>query len=458
MPSYRDEQILVISPGSETTCAQFGLAESLSPPSIVIPTRVYSHVGHLHEKNYFSSKGDESNVIYPLKAGKIVNLPAFLYLLKMIHKTVSQTILPNAVSNIAVLLVSSSQWSRLQTETITQFIFENIQVPAFTIIPEALAGAFAYGLQDLCVVDIGKDKTEITPILDFSVADHARLVVNKGSSSINAQLQEKLPHLEAYQIEDLKKSDIFEILSEDARKSSWFALNETGAPEGEEEGVIDVAAIVASGRVREALAEKEKEKNNATKVAPSVPNSEKETNTFIDSKGNSHEVGKERFSGTEDLITAIVQAVGQAIYQIDEVSRRQDCWDNIIVIGGCTGIKGMREMIYARLCEDYIVFRQSTYSEMGSAFTSARNTPTGTATPPVIYGGAHQGEHGQVPTTIKFAKMAEYFPEWKSYGWENVSFLGAQIGAKAIFSGNTDGTFLTLSEYNDVGPTSIWDI
>lgn len=70
----------VISPGSETTLAQFGLPETLAPASIQIPTRVYAHPNH-PGKPYFSSKGEEKDVIYPIQAGKIVNLPAFCYFL-----------------------------------------------------------------------------------------------------------------------------------------------------------------------------------------------------------------------------------------------------------------------------------------------------------------------------------------------------------------------------------------
>ena len=65
----------VISPGSETTLAQFGLPETLAPASIQLPTRVYAHPEH-PGKPYFSSKGEEKDAIYHIQGGKIVIVPA----------------------------------------------------------------------------------------------------------------------------------------------------------------------------------------------------------------------------------------------------------------------------------------------------------------------------------------------------------------------------------------------
>ncbi len=41
MPPFRDEHILIIAPGSQTTLAQLGLPESFTPASHRFPTRVF---------------------------------------------------------------------------------------------------------------------------------------------------------------------------------------------------------------------------------------------------------------------------------------------------------------------------------------------------------------------------------------------------------------------------------
>jgi actin-related protein 9 len=65
--------------------------------------------------------------------------------------------------------------------------------------------------------------------------------------------------------------------------------------------------------------------------------------------------------------------------------------------------------------------------------------------------------HGQTPTSAKYAKMGEYFPEWKEAGFEEAQFLGAQVMAKVLFvadQGLSKG-FMTRNDYNDMGPSGI---
>lgn len=139
--------------------------------------------------------------------------------------------------------------------------FFSIRIPAFATLSTALAASFAYGVQDALVIDVGKDKTEITPIVEYTPVTVSQRTIKYGSSAINANLAKALPDLTAEQIEALKKSDIFEILSEDAAKNSWFGLNNlNGAPDSgtneNDDGIVDVAAIVTSGRTREILAQR----------------------------------------------------------------------------------------------------------------------------------------------------------------------------------------------------------
>lgn len=495
------------------------MGESLAPATIQIPTRVYSHPKHIGE-NFFSSKGEEKDAIYPIKAGKIVNLPAFNYLLyevlififtrfffffsliriinhhffkyrKLIYRAVINS-LPrlNPPPLTAILLLTSHQWSRLQIEHITQYIFETLNVPAFATIPTSLCASFAYAVQSAIVIDIGKDKTEITPIVEFAPVGVSQRTIPYGSSSINSQLKKKLPKLTDIQIEALKRSDIYQVLSEEATKSSWFGINDPhgiskpSAKNDEEEGVVDVAAIVTSGRTREILAQREREKQQAIDDEKAgvvkekeKPNEDREFNYFqspdLPADSPSIKIGRERFQGTELLTDKISDAVGDVLKHLDEANKRQDCWDNVIIVGRGSNIKGLKEEIFFSLQTKYLISRPTMGSELPSMFnTSGYNTPSnngpGTPNP---YGGTpstplpsnsgsssqHPG-HGQVPTQIRFAKQLEYFIDWKNYGWEEAPFLGAEIAAKQIFGGAVEGTFITRTDYNAVGPSAIWDI
>jgi actin-related protein 9 len=73
-----------------------------------------------------------------------------------------------------------------------------------------------------------------------------------------------------------------------------------------------------------------------------------------------------------------------------------------------------------------------------------------------MHHSAHSS-HGQTPTSIKIVKPPEYFPEWKEAGFEEASFLGAQVAAKVVFvvdQGQSKG-YMTRTDYNDQGPTAI---
>jgi len=70
--------------------------------------------------------------------------------------------------------------------------------------------------------------------------------------------------------------------------------------------------------------------------------------------------------------------------------------------------------------------------------------------------------HAQTPTSIKLAKIPEYFPEWKEVGYEEAAFLGAQVAARVLFvvDAQTGGSkaYLSRTEYNEQGPGAIHDV
>jgi actin-related protein 9 len=395
--------------------------------------------------------------VYPIRNGAIVDQKAFHYFIKLVYKSIARPGYPTAL-----LLASSSRWTRPQIELLTQYVFETVRVPGFSLVPSGLAAAFAFALQDALIIDIGHGKTEITPVLEFAVVSQAQKVIDFGSSNINLELSKLLPELTVQQIEDLKKSPIYEVLSEDDTKNSWFGQQETNRST-EEDGVIDVAAIVASGRTREILAERERQKANPTDQ-PEQSNIDREFNTFTDSNGKSIEVGKQRFHGTEALIEQITLEVGKVVQKIDQVNRRQDLWDNLVILGRGSSVKGFKDALVSSLNTRYLINRPTTYSELPSTFNTGHNTPLG-GTPMYNGGGgnslhlaqAHQG-HGQSPTSVRPAKMPEYFPDWKGRGWEDAAFLGIEIAARPIFTGSVENTFVSKNDYNEVGPTAIWDI
>jgi actin-related protein 9 len=84
----------------------------------------------------------------------------------------------------------------------------------------------------------------------------------------------------------------------------------------------------------------------------------------------------------------------------------------------------------------------------------------------VTGGGASGGHshshssHSQSPTSIKVAKVPEYFPEFKNEGFDECVFLGAQVAAKVLFvqDQGMSGGFMSRVQYNETGPQGVHDV
>ncbi|KHJ30824.1 putative chromatin remodeling complex subunit [Erysiphe necator] len=317
MPPFKDEHILIIVPGSQTTLAQLGLPESFTAPSHRFPTRMFRAPDgkswepyRIRERPKENTNGDvamsdtieehetelvefpdlDEDAVWPLKEGRIENLPAFLALLQHIHSTFSPTL------HTPILIVSQPSWTAKNHEDITQFVFEKFKTPGLCIIDSAIATSYAYGVANATVIDVGFEKTDITAILDFVISARGT-VTESGGEGMTRRLVELLKSKDFTRdmAEQLKKSPICEILPpgiplptlENSEAtivgdnlnlkppelaSTGMALLSTEAkiPDAisektddkfvEDEGVLDIAAIVTSGKTQDFLAKKEKEK------------------------------------------------------------------------------------------------------------------------------------------------------------------------------------------------------
>ncbi|CDO95399.1 unnamed protein product [Kluyveromyces dobzhanskii CBS 2104] len=348
MAPLRQDSYFIIYPGSTRTLVQFGIGEdTLQPPSISIPTKVY------RDANGEFTPSVTDDIMYPIEKGSISDIDAFQYFLKLIYKSVlkeqsddSPIAWDTTLSNIPFLLISHHSWTQQQQELLCRHAFEAMKLNHFVVLPSALATSFAYGsLQNCLVMDIGKSHTDIIPIVDYTPLTCFIRQIAAGGDSINLSLKKLLPNLTESQIDALKKSDIYEILSQDI-------LDQYGANNGDDdEGALDVATIVTSGRdTREILEERERNKTQEKQE-----NSKLETNDFLDIDGNRVTVGRQRFSGYEDLIKFVSKSAGQVMSQIDDITKLKAMWENVVIVGGTSHIKGFREALLAQLIKDHIV-------------------------------------------------------------------------------------------------------
>lgn len=216
------------------------------------------------------------------------------------------------------------------------------------------------------------------------------------------------------------------------------------------------------------------------------------------------EVGIERFQATsggavERLADAIHRTV-QACPDVNGINRRSDLWDSLIIVGNGAKVRGFKEALVDTIQRKYII-SPSSATIFTSELPSNLSTPmaTGANTPQLQMPGiAHHGggvnplllaattaqhpglhpssstlsqpgqapfanvhsSHAQTPTSVKLAKIPEYFPEWKEVGYDEATFLGAQLAAKVLFvvdAGASKG-YMSRTDYNEQGPMGIHDI
>ena len=249
----------------------------------------------------------EEGAVYPIVEGKIENWSCFFALLSHIYNMISPPF------HMPVLFVAQPCWSARDHEMITQYVFENWKIPAFCLMDSALTACYAYGVPTALVVDVGHGKCDVSAVTEFQVNDIGRgtAIAGCGGGNMTKRLQQILEKqgFDQSMAEQLKKSPICEILplgspypkvtpngvatsagnpaaaaSTDALDSGAGAKDLDGlrpgqAPRGpgagttvgeeggngedddnDNEGVMDVAAIVARDNAAELLAKREREK------------------------------------------------------------------------------------------------------------------------------------------------------------------------------------------------------
>ncbi|KAI0417390.1 actin-like ATPase domain-containing protein [Xylaria grammica] len=256
---WREDQILVICPGSQTTMAQLGCSE-LTPPAHRIPTRMFKDEGDEYrpyytykrkktekktetaastdgvneddEWEYVEDRDSVEGAVYPIQVegnlveevndangeragGRIVNMPAFLAFLDHVHSLLTTT-----YHNTPIVLMASPQWTRPDCETIARYVFEKTKTPALCLLHSAVAAQYGLKWPHMTVVDIGFEKVDVTCLYDSNIVSHKDLGFPTPVREISGGevfTQKLLSFLKdkgfTYEMaEQLKKSPICEVL------------------------------------------------------------------------------------------------------------------------------------------------------------------------------------------------------------------------------------------------------
>lgn len=255
-------------------------------------------------------------------------MEAFLAFLEHVHAQLTTT-----YHNTPVILMASPQWTRPDCETIARYVFEKTRTPALCLIHSGVATQYGLRWANLTVVDIGFEKVDVTCIYDGRVVSHVGVGDGdvreiSGGEAFTRRLMAMLENkgFDHDMAEQLKRSPICEVLSYSPDAEALMELPaDTGATASavadaprvvepvkapvvggdddgmdvekvvDEEGVLDVANIVASGNTREFLAKqeklkaekakagrkgKDKESADAAARAQRLPNSKRSHNVF----------------------------------------------------------------------------------------------------------------------------------------------------------------------------------
>jgi len=553
----------------------------------------------------------EEGAIWPIQRGRITDWPCFYALMSHVYNTV------NPPFHTPILLISQPAWTLKDHERVTQFFFEKFKVPAFALMDSAMATSYAYGLPTVAVVDVGYQKTDVTCVTDFMLQDVGRglAVPGCGGEAMTERLVELLSGRKGFSrdvCEQLKRSPVCEILPPEVdmpgdepasaggaenpaaaastgqdgaapgqRKGSMVELprgpgpgTEVGDEKVDDEGVLDIASIVAGGNMTEYLAQKEREKqekvaakqqqkkgSDAQILAAARPqrlaNHKRTRNTFIyedfalrdamkkagmtnqgmadmqtalgdgpnkrqktpepqsavsekpaddaldglEAKGPTGgfrreiEVGTERFQAASGgILDRLADAIHRTIQSCGDVNKRGDLWDSLVILGNGAKVIGFKEALLDTLNRKYIIspssatiFTSELPSNLSTPMATGANTPqpqlpgqqqlhhggvnplllaATTAQNPQLHPSSSvmgqathhmHSSHAQTPTSIKLAKIPEYFPEWKEVGYDEASFLGAQVAAKVLFivDNGASNVYMTRTGYNEQGPGGI---
>lgn len=474
---FRDDHIICIEIGSHTTRSILGLSESLTPPKLRTRTRVgYRHTTETYicgadleattdeSDSAASGVNDELLFIDPIVAGEVKDWTALTAFFNHLLYTLTGEEPGARHSDYPVVLVVPLQWSRADREKVTKIFLEEFLRPAFMIMDMATASLYACNTMTGIVVDFGYSKTDITPIIDSIIIPSAASSVGTGGADMSAHLasllSSDLPINQATQIaingqelfpdiiEIIKTSDICEVLVENSDRLKMAFQPNDSKNEATEEGVLDIAAVVASGKTREYLARVEAEKAGQSGDAKDlVPNSQLTHNTVRINSDLTLVIGQARFKVGEPILNSltVVEEIYRSIMNVAvDPSRRKELWENVVITGCASKISGFKEALLSALIAKYT-----------SRNAQSNTDPYNVSNASSIY-----------PQNIRLCKIPIHFPEWNSQRGEDTSigtiheasFLGAQIMAHIAFSSTETGSarlYITRADYMENGPPGV---
>jgi len=300
------------------------------------------------------------------------------------------------------------------------------------------------------VVDIGHDRTDVTPIYEGFIVNGARTTTRLGIRDCQAYLAQLLRSNQSVMgaLSPASPEELDTALAELAKKIWEDGLvkvpsdGQTAEFPADDDGVTDIAAIVVAGRERQVIEAGTKKKANA-KASAAEQARAREIEALdlvtIQFRDRSLTLGKERHRFCEPLFDPslsrglreaeveepkpLQDAVGHAV-RLTDVDLRQYIWAGLFVTGELTNyVKGIGIALQSRLA-------------------------------PFILSNPEQQNDVQA-RLIRVLTVPEYFAEYRDKGENLAAFLGSSIVAKGTFNDSLGQNFVSKADYVEKGPRAI---
>ncbi|PPQ63382.1 hypothetical protein CVT24_005647 [Panaeolus cyanescens] len=495
--SLRDANIIIIEVSRTTVRAGLGLFDLLKTPSVDIPARVGLRRSSLHEngqdenlastsastsratslfpqsshpsaavKDYLVgtqldealAEGQDIIVSWPFADGNVSDWTQAEAIWKYILFTALQRRRVQNESPV-ILSIPTESTNRNSAERICQIFFERFNVPGFALLERPIAHLYAASIHGLSgvIVDIGDEVTDITPIYDGFIQQHAKDSVKIGMRhceeylvgllKTNTSVMNALAPAGTDVNQEQLHQTLLELVRQLWREDTIKIPSDGETAVQEDEGVTDIAAVVVAGREK-AVIESGMKKKLTAKASAAEQARAREIEALdlitVEFKGQSLTLGKERHRFCEPLFdpSLVARSAISAKVQADRPPPLQDH------VGHCVGRTDVdcRQYIWQGLIVTGPITRHVKGAGIGVALQSRLA--------PFIAGPEIQSD--VQARSIRVLNVPDYYAEYRETGNGYSAFLGSSITAKIVFSQDPNSkNFVSKADYTAKGPHSI---
>ncbi|KAG6381564.1 actin-related protein [Boletus reticuloceps] len=502
MSSFRDSSILIIETGRTVVRAGLGIHELLKTSTVEIPARVglrqtageplsssitngkqpsgtgegsdywrsLASLSRLSSLPFHSSTtanvndylvgaqldealegGNDILVSWPFADGDIRDCTQAEAIWK--HIIFNRLQIKRTQNESPVMLSIAPGLSRASQERLCQIFFERFNVASFAIVERPMTQIYATGQLNGIVVDIGYEKTDVSPIYDGFIVHAARSSTSLGIGDCEKYLANLLRSNQSVMAaasppDSPRDPEAIQAFLLDLVKYIWSdghirVPSDGQIAEVEDEGVTDIAAVLVAGKEK-AVIEAGTKKKATAKASAAEQARAREIEALdlitLQFRDSSITLGKERHRFCEPLFDpsllyplphednplSLQDTVGFSVSQTD-VDQRQYIWQGLFVTGDLASrVKGIGTALQSRL----------------SSF---------------ILGNPDQ--HNEVqPRSIRVVNVPEYFAEYREKGDGLAAFLGTSIVAKISFNDVQGKNFVSKLDYDEKGPRAVIDM